>query len=73
MSKYPRFDSWRGMEKNTTAKCDAIGCDKLAVRRIWVQESYMRGDDECVKACADHAAIKDCVEFCKCFPAEAWK
>jgi len=71
--KYPRFDSWGGMKKNTTAKCDATGCDKLAIKRIFVQESYMRGDDQCVKACADNAAIKDCVEFCKQFPPEAWK
>lgn len=71
---YPVFGDWRGMKKNTIAKCDAIGCDKLATKRQFVQISYMRGDDECMKCCDDHGSKgRSCEDFCKLFPPEAWK
>ena len=70
---YPRFDSVRKLSPKTSLTCNATGCTKQATKRIWVQESYMRGDDEAVVCCDDHGAIKDCEEFCKQFPPTAWR
>lgn len=72
---YPRYDSRRALPTNTTKVCKATGCTKKADRVIFMQFDYMRGNDECVDCCDEHAeiAISNPKQFCAQFPPEAWK
>ncbi|MFO1465831.1 MAG: hypothetical protein U1F35_05230 [Steroidobacteraceae bacterium] len=73
--RYPRFDSDRKLPENTASICDVIGCNEQAKKTVFIQFSYMRGEDECVKLCAPHAerAIGDPEGLCVSVPQEAWK
>jgi len=72
---YPCFDSWLKLRPNTTSMCRATGCESKATREVWIRVSYMRGEDESVRACDAHAAIarQTPAEFVILFPKEAWK
>lgn len=81
--KYPRHDSSRKLkqsDRGTPAQCCATGCQKPATTFTFIQFSYMRGEDEGVQHCDDHALSrgraadpKEVSAWCGQFPPEAWK
>jgi hypothetical protein len=56
MSKhhYPRYDSRRKMPPNTPKTCEVAGCGEKAKWQVFVQVSYMRGDDDDYRVCEAH-------------------
>lgn len=82
--KYPRHDSTRRFKPtdkptgNPPKMCKATGCTKPATAFTFIQFTYMRGEDEGVDHCDDHALKrghdpKVVSEWCQQFPTEAWK
>jgi hypothetical protein len=74
--KYPR----KGVSNQLPPPimCSAIGCTKLATAHTFIQFTYMRGEDEGVSHCDDHALKSGhdpqvVSDWCKQFPTEAWK
>lgn len=73
--RYPQFDSMRELSPNTSSICQASGCQAQATKVVFMQFSYMRGEDECVRCCDEHAklALPEPTKFVALFPHEAWK
>lgn len=76
--KYPRRDSTGTLAPTTEKTCAAIGCEKRAKSFTIIQFTYMRGEDEGVYHCDEHALNRghdprSVSEWCKQFPTEAWK
>lgn len=71
---YPQINLAKPLAEPHNHKCGARGCGKQAKGYVRVEFSYMRGEDEIVYSCSEHA--KGCYSnpsaFCKRFPPEAW-
>ena len=57
--KYPRIEGYRrkpnaGMDGSKEYGKPCIFCGTGTVGEKWLQISYMRGDDETVRVCAEH-------------------
>ena len=51
---YPRYDSRRALSPRTSLRCQYATCEAQAKWRIFVQVTYMRGDDEDCVVCDEH-------------------
>ena len=60
---YPRYDSRRSLKPNTTLVCMAKSCTKQARHRVFVQVSYMRGDDDDYVVCDEHRKFPSGPEY----------
>lgn len=54
-NSYPRKGHGRKVTPAAGALCCA--CHELATATVWVEFSYMRGDDEAMPVCARHAGM----------------
>jgi hypothetical protein len=58
--KYPNIGKFEKRDKNTQAKCK---CGAIGKRKVHIQCSHFRGEDEVVWACMDHFKDVDYLYF----------
>lgn len=72
--RYPQINSTSALDEPHDKMCGASGCRLPARGVVRVEFSFMRGEDEFVYSCSEHAraCYRDPKSFCKRFPKEAW-
>lgn len=53
MKDYPRIGKIEKRPKNTCAKCSI--CENIGTKKVHIQISFFRGEDEVTWACDQHA------------------
>lgn len=74
---YPRYGSVTKLPphgKGSNKRC-IPGCAERATRRVWMQVSYMRGDDLCADVCEAHKPLRGEpeTEYMARMPAGVWR
>ncbi|CAB4130431.1 hypothetical protein UFOVP119_55 [uncultured Caudovirales phage] len=73
---YPRHRGARQLKQGDGKRmCKVIDCGKPATRRVEIEFSYMRGEDESTDACEAHTELArtDPIRFVGLVPTGAWK
>ena len=55
-AKYPRIGS-SAFDAKHSSRCKCRACDRPAHGYVWVQVTYMRGDDEKYMVCKEHHTL----------------